>query len=336
MLAPVRIGFQRVTPRHMLMPAYFGGPSSGIELLAQRRMNPLRSSPGRGRAAPRAAFWSPNLRNTPTLRRPSAPVQRQLKTTRSAPARGDEGIEQHHLQIPAMNRELRNVVAGVAAGGLAVDELAVAVVEAEFAGDDGNAPSAHLPARARTARERRAAGILMPTPTAFSSDAASKMRQEIPARYSIRPRVSPPMPAPMITTSSRHSGASHRPAVIDFNPSLIFAAATTRAQRASSRLTISPKRSGLPPTGFMSCRASDSWISACSSKGVHVGVELRDHGRRRAGRREHTVPRLDDEIRQILLLHRRDFRKTWGAFFSHDRKQAQLAAPHLRRDRLQS
>jgi len=51
----------------------------------------------------------------------------------------DEGIEQHHLQIPAMNRELRNIVAGVAAGGLAVDVLAVAVVEAELAGDDGDA-----------------------------------------------------------------------------------------------------------------------------------------------------------------------------------------------------
>ena len=29
MLAPDRNGFQRVTPRHMLIPEYFGGPSFG-------------------------------------------------------------------------------------------------------------------------------------------------------------------------------------------------------------------------------------------------------------------------------------------------------------------
>src|SRR5664280_3479980 len=41
----------------------------------------------------------------------------------------------------------------------------------------------------------------MPTPTALSSGAASKMRQAMPARCSIRPSVNPPMPAPMMSTS---------------------------------------------------------------------------------------------------------------------------------------
>ena len=47
-----------------------------------------------------------------------------------------ERIEQHHLQIAAMNGELRHVVAGKAAGRFAVDELAEAIVEAIFAGGD--------------------------------------------------------------------------------------------------------------------------------------------------------------------------------------------------------
>src|SRR6476646_3336669 len=41
----------------------------------------------------------------------------------------------------------------------------------------------------------------MPTPTALSSGAASNIRQAMPARWSIRPRVNPPMPAPIIRTS---------------------------------------------------------------------------------------------------------------------------------------
>ncbi len=50
----------------------------------------------------------------------------------------DEGLEQHHLQVAAMDGELRHVVAGKAAGRLAVDELAEAVVEAIFARGDGD------------------------------------------------------------------------------------------------------------------------------------------------------------------------------------------------------
>ncbi len=44
-----------------------------------------------------------------------------------------ERLEQHHLQVAAMDGELRHVVAGEAAGRLAVDVLAEAVVEAVFA-----------------------------------------------------------------------------------------------------------------------------------------------------------------------------------------------------------
>src|SRR5581483_2244107 len=59
-----------------------------------------------------------------------------------------------------------------------------------------SSPSAHS--------SREAWGkILMPTPTALSSGAASKMRQAMPARCSISPSVRPPMPAPMIRTSMR-------------------------------------------------------------------------------------------------------------------------------------
>src|SRR5215510_2570512 len=41
----------------------------------------------------------------------------------------------------------------------------------------------------------------MPTPTALSSGAVSKIRHAIPARWSISPSVNPPMPAPIIRTS---------------------------------------------------------------------------------------------------------------------------------------
>src|SRR6266545_1526787 len=46
-------------------------------------------------------------------------------------------VEQHRVQIGAMDRELRPVVAGVAAAWLLVDELAVAAVEGELARLDG-------------------------------------------------------------------------------------------------------------------------------------------------------------------------------------------------------
>ena len=48
----------------------------------------------------------------------------------------EEGVKQGHLQVAAMNRELRHVIAGEAPGRLAVDELAEAVVEAIFARGD--------------------------------------------------------------------------------------------------------------------------------------------------------------------------------------------------------
>ncbi len=47
-------------------------------------------------------------------------------------------VKQNHLQVAAMNRELRHVVAGETAGRLAVNELAETVVEAIFAGGHGH------------------------------------------------------------------------------------------------------------------------------------------------------------------------------------------------------
>ena len=47
------------------------------------------------------------------------------------------GVEQHLVQVGAMDRELRPVVAGIAAARLLVDELAVAAVEGELARLDG-------------------------------------------------------------------------------------------------------------------------------------------------------------------------------------------------------
>jgi hypothetical protein len=80
-----------------------------------------------------------------------------------------------------MYRELWHIVAGKLAGRLAVNVLTEAIVEAIFAGGDGGLCEC----------------ILEPERTQL----ASKMRHAIPARCSIRPSVSPPMPAPIIRTS---------------------------------------------------------------------------------------------------------------------------------------
>jgi hypothetical protein len=50
----------------------------------------------------------------------------------------NESFEKRHLQVAAMDGELRLVVAGKLAGRLAVNELAEAVVEAELAGQRRN------------------------------------------------------------------------------------------------------------------------------------------------------------------------------------------------------
>ena len=47
--------------------------------------------------------------------------------------------EQHRLKVAAMDRELRHVVTGPAAGRLGIDELSEAVEERRFTGDDGTA-----------------------------------------------------------------------------------------------------------------------------------------------------------------------------------------------------
>jgi hypothetical protein len=51
----------------------------------------------------------------------------------------EESVEQHALEIAAVDRELRHVVSGEPSRGLAVDELAEAIEEREFACDYGSA-----------------------------------------------------------------------------------------------------------------------------------------------------------------------------------------------------
>jgi hypothetical protein len=50
-----------------------------------------------------------------------------------------ESLEQHHVQIAAVNRELRPLVARIAARGIAVDELAKAIVVGDFRCGDRDA-----------------------------------------------------------------------------------------------------------------------------------------------------------------------------------------------------
>ena len=84
------------------------------------------------------------------------------------------------MQVGAMDRELRPVVAGVAAARLLEDELAVAAVEGELArldalGRQGVGRPSSLSSRIACGRR------LMPTPSGRISGAASKTRQEMPA-----------------------------------------------------------------------------------------------------------------------------------------------------------
>jgi hypothetical protein len=60
-------------------------------------------------------------------------------TTRSAPIRSRTASSRHRLQVGAVDRQLRRVVAGPASGRLAVDVLAEAVEERRLARDDGDA-----------------------------------------------------------------------------------------------------------------------------------------------------------------------------------------------------
>ena len=114
----------------------------------------------------------------------------------------NEIVEQHHLQIAAMDGELRHVVAGKAPGRFAVDELAEAIVEAIFARGHRDLGERVFEAeRAEFARGMRQNVDADTDRLEFGR--ASNTRQAMPARCSIRPNVSPPMPAPMIKTSMR-------------------------------------------------------------------------------------------------------------------------------------
>jgi hypothetical protein len=69
----------------------------------------------------------------------STAMQAWPVTTRSAPSPFADGVEQDRLQVGAVDRQLRRVVAGPASGRLAVDVLAEAVEERRLARHDGDA-----------------------------------------------------------------------------------------------------------------------------------------------------------------------------------------------------
>ena len=57
-------------------------------------------------------------------------------SNRSRAGARDESIQQHHLQVAAMNRELRMLVARGAAERLLIDQLAEAIEEGRIRGRD--------------------------------------------------------------------------------------------------------------------------------------------------------------------------------------------------------
>src|SRR5215471_3747722 len=68
---------------------------------------------------------------------------------------------------------------------------------------------------------------------------------------------------------------------------------------------------------------------------VELGVDLVDYRPARPGRGKHAVPGIDLQVRQPLLLQRRDIGKSLRALTAHHCQHAQLAALNVGRDGLQ-
>ena len=157
MLAPVRIGGQtRDAAPHV---------DARIKRRALVRMKTLADRPSAGRrrrrARPRAASGrrSPARVSSKCATTPCAscskPMHVQPVSARGRRrAAGDRRIEQHALQIAAMDRVLRIVVAGVAAERLAVDQLAEAVEERGLARQHRHARQLGLEAQPRELARR--------------------------------------------------------------------------------------------------------------------------------------------------------------------------------------
>jgi hypothetical protein len=110
----------------------------GVELLAQGRMDSF--------ATHRDATALRRQRLAVCVDKMSDRFTALAVNARAAPTGDDfvgararnEFVEQHHLQVAAMDGELRHVVAGETAGRLVVDKLAEAIVETIFARGDGD------------------------------------------------------------------------------------------------------------------------------------------------------------------------------------------------------
>src|SRR5476649_2193961 len=131
-------------------------------------------------------------------------------------------VEQRLVQVGAMDRELRPVVAGVAAARLLEDELAMAAVEGELARLDA------------LRRER----LLQAELRQF----AHGVRQEVDAGAHDQD----------VCVAAAHSAAIPR-------------LATTSAQRALSRTTISARAAGVEVVGIKPC-ASNTWRASAASR----------------------------------------------------------------------
>ena len=137
MLAPDRNGFQRDAAPHV-DARIFWRPLVRVKLLAQYRVDAFRADDDA--AALRGQLLAVDVLKMRDCLRPvvldldAAPTGDHLVRTGAL----NECIEQDHLQITAMDRELRHVVTRKLAGRLAVDVLAEAVIEAIFARGDGD------------------------------------------------------------------------------------------------------------------------------------------------------------------------------------------------------
>ena len=155
-------------------------------------------------------------------------------------------VEQHRLQIAAVDRELRMRVAGMAAERLGIDQLAEAVEERRLLRRHGDF------------RERR----LEPEP----SELRRRVRQEVdadPDGADLRRRlVDEGRDAGAVQRQRERqpadAGADDGDVVHRAHSAVMPASFTTLAQRARSAARRSRKRSGAPPTAASPCFSSAS------------------------------------------------------------------------------
>ena len=103
------------------------------------------------------------------------------------------------LQPAAMDRELRNVVAGIEAARLAPDLLAETIGVDELVGADRDRVEPVEQAEVGKLLDRMGS-VLMPTPSSRIASDCSKISQSIPRACSISPVTRPPTPPPAMIT----------------------------------------------------------------------------------------------------------------------------------------